>query len=177
MPTLSEPVQRFIVAQLACFEGPAAIVAAVKSEFGVAASRQQVHRYSPAHGNPAPKWRALHDAIRTAFFLDASAIPIAQKNWRLRERMKLYRQVMSAQRPNIVLALEVLDGGAKETGGMFTNRREVTGADGTPLVPPPAKAHDLSRLSVEELVEFERLTSLTALVTDDRPHSPSTNSP
>jgi hypothetical protein len=168
---LTDEQRRFIVTRLACFDTPSEVSAALKEEFGIDVPRQRVHEYDPAHGEPAKKWRELFAYTRTEFLRDSSAIPIAQKNWRLQERMKLYRQVMKGARPNIVLAQEVLDGGAKETGGMFTNRREVTGAGGTPLVPPSAKAHDLSRLSVEQLVEYERLTALATAAADDAdPH-------
>lgn len=163
---LTEQQRRFIVTRLACFDTPTEVSNALKEEFGLDVPRMRVHEYDPAHGEPAKKWCALFAATRTEFLKDAGAIAIAQKSFRLQERLKLYRLATKAARPNIPLANELLDAAAKDSGGMFTNRREVTGADGAQLIPPIA-GPDLSKLSTPDLIEFARLTALATAVADE----------
>lgn len=135
---LSEEQRRFIVTRLACFDMPSEIAVAIKEEFGIDVPRQRIHEYDPAHGEPAKKWRILFEYTRAEFLKDASKVPIAQKSYRLRELHKLYIRTVTAPRPNVPLGKELLEQAAKESGGMFTNRREITGKDGEKLIPEPS---------------------------------------
>jgi hypothetical protein len=44
---------------------------------------------------------------------------------------------------NMALAAQLIEQAAKESGGAFTNRREMTGKDGAPLIPPKS-AQDMT---------------------------------
>jgi hypothetical protein len=133
MAKLTQEVQAFVVQQLACFHTPSEVAAAVSEMFGVEIGRQQTWKYSPAN-NPelAPKWRALFDTTRAAFIADIDSIPIAHRVVRLRKLNRLVDQAEAKQQPALVAQL--LRQAAEEAGGVLTNRREMTGAGGGPLV-------------------------------------------
>ncbi len=57
--------------------------------------------------------------------------------------------------------LEVLEQAAKDAGGLYTNRRELTGKDGGPIQTQGVPA-DLTALTDAELDELERLLDKTA---------------
>jgi hypothetical protein len=134
MAKLTEAVQRFIVQALACYDTPSEVAEAVKEEFGLELTRQQVATYdaSKTTGRTmAKKWRVLFEDTRAAFRKEVSEIPIADQAYRLRQLDKIAQQAM--KRKNVVLAAQMLEQAAKEVGGMYTNRREFTGKGGGPI--------------------------------------------
>lgn len=136
MAALKEEVKRFIVQALACYDTPTEVAEAVKEEFGLEVTRMQVSTYDPtkkAGEAVGPKWRAVFEATRKAFLENTASIPIAQQSFRLRSLNKIHAQAM--KRGNSVVAVQVLEQAAKETGGAFTNRRELTGGQGKDLIP------------------------------------------
>lgn len=137
---LSDEVQTFVVQAVACFDSPSVVVAAVKAEFKVDISRQLVETYDPtkrAARRIGKKWRELFHATRTAFLDDTSTIGISHRSVRLR---KLETQItISESRGNTAMVASLLKQVAEEVGGVYTNRREVTGKDGKDL-PAPAAA-------------------------------------
>ena len=134
MAALKEPVKMAIVQALACFDTPSQVVELVKQEFGLTITRQQVATYDPTKTtgkNLSKKLVALFEATRAAFLAMKAEIPIAQQAFRLRA---VQRELERAQaRGNSAMVLQALEHAAKETGGLFTNRRELTGAGGGPL--------------------------------------------
>lgn len=63
---------------------------------------------------------------------DVSTIPIAQQAYRLRV---LQRSLVKVEgQGNVSMVAQLLEQAAKESGGAFTNRRELTGKGGGPLV-------------------------------------------
>lgn len=136
MATLTDDVKAFVVQALACFDTPTQVASAVKEEFGLEITRMQVSTYDPHKHmgrNLSKKWREIFEATRKAFLKDQASIPIANQNFRLRALDRLYQN--AASRGNAALAAQLLEQAAKESGGSFTNRREMTGKDGTPLIP------------------------------------------
>jgi hypothetical protein len=136
MATLTDDVKTYIVQALACFDTPLQVSEAVKQEFGIDVPRNHVGMYQPdkrGGKNLSQKYRQLFDATRKAFLEDASTIPIASQNFRLRALDRLYQK--AAARGNAALAAQLIEQAAKETGGLFTNRREMTGKNGAPLIP------------------------------------------
>lgn len=131
MPALNEDQKRFIVQGLACFRTPSEVAEAVKEEFGVEVPREQVRNYNPLQVDVAAKWRALFVETRERFLADIAEIGIAHQSFRLRELLDLYQQAKRSR--NAMLAASLLEQAAKERGGMFTNRRELTGPDGGPM--------------------------------------------
>lgn len=134
MAKLTEPMKLAIVQGLACFDTPSEVAAAVKEEFGITLTRQQVAGYDPTKASckgMAKKLRAIFEETRKAFLADVSKVPIAQQAVRLRALQREFERAKG--RGNTVLVAQLLEQAAKEVGGGFTNRRELTGADGGPI--------------------------------------------
>lgn len=132
----TEEQKRYIVQALACFDPPSIVAVAVKEHFELAVqpSRQRVHRYDPetkAGEELSDQWRLLFAATREAFLKETAKIGIANRAVRLR---KLDRVAATAEaKGNFVLLMTALEQAAKEEGGAFTNRRELTGKEGGPI--------------------------------------------
>lgn len=138
MARLKEAEQRFIVQALACYDTPSQVAEAVKEEFGIEVSRQQVASYDPTKAvgkGTSKKWVELFHATRERFRKEVAEIPIADQAYRLRQLQRMAQEAM--KRKNIVLAASLLEQAAKEAGGMFTNKREVSGPNGGPIPTMP----------------------------------------
>ncbi len=138
MAKLNEAVQRFIVQALACYDTPTQVAEAVKEEFGIEITRQQAasYDYTKAMGRTlAKKWRVMFDDTRKKFRAEVAEIPIADQAYRLRQLQRMAQEAM--KRKNIVLAASLLEQAAKEQGGMFTNKRELSGPNGGPIPTMP----------------------------------------
>ena len=144
MATHNDDVKAFIVRALACFDAPTDVCRQVKEEFGIEVTRQQVSAYDPNRRiakDLSAKWRAVFDETRKKFLDDVSTIPIANQAFRLRALNRMYDRVQG--QGNMALAAQLIEQAAKESGGAFTNRREMTGKDGAPLIPPKS-AQDMT---------------------------------
>jgi hypothetical protein len=140
MAALKDDVKAFIVQALACFDTPQQVSEAVKQEFGLEVSRMQVSAYDPTKAmgrNLGDKWKAVFEATRKKFLEDASSIPIASQTYRLRALDRMFQKV--EKQGNSAVAAQILEQAAKEIGGAFTNRREMTGKDGGPITIKSAK--------------------------------------
>lgn len=128
---LNNEIRTFIVQSLACFDGPSTVVKAVQDEFGITITRQSVETYDPnkrAGRGLAAKWRAIFEETRAAFLENTSRIGISHRAVRLRALQRMAEKAET--QGNMVLASSLLEQAAKEMGGAFTNRRELTGKDG-----------------------------------------------
>lgn len=134
MAALKEPVKLALVQALACYDTPTQAAEMVKQEFGVEIRRQQAATYDPTKPggkNLSAKLKAIFTSTRDAFLKDVATVPIAQQAFRMRV---LQRSLEKAEaRGNMPLVAQLLEQAAKETGGAFTNRREVTGKGGGPI--------------------------------------------
>lgn len=131
MAALKEPVKIFIVQALACRDTPQEVVEQVKQEFGVDISRSQCECYDPTKysgRNLSKKFVELFESTREKFDEGLIDIPIANKYYRLKQ----YQRQLDRTR-NVKTALKILEQAAKDIGGQFTNRQEITGKDGGPL--------------------------------------------
>jgi len=138
MAKLSEAVQRFIVQALACYDTPTQTAESVKEEFGIDVPRNQIGQYDPTKVSGrqlAKKWRDLFTDTRERFRKEVSEIPIADQAYRLRQLQRMTQDAL--KRKNIVLAASLLEQAAKDTGGMFTNKRELSGPNGGPIPMTP----------------------------------------
>jgi len=140
MAALNNEVKTFIVQALACFDTPTQVSQAVKQEFNIDVTRQQVEQHDPtkrAGVNLAAKWRILFDDTRRRFREDTAEIPIANRAYRLRmlDRMASKAEAMK----NMALAAQLLEQAAKETGGTYTNKHqhELSGPNGAPISVAP----------------------------------------
>lgn len=134
MANLTEAQKLFIVQALACYDTPTQVSVAVREEFGIDVDRRRVHEYDPTRVGGrglGKKLKAIFDETRKAFLADVSAIPIASQAYRLRTLNRLLTKVEG--QGNTALAAQIIEQAAKEAGGAFTNRREVTGKNGGPI--------------------------------------------
>ena len=93
MAALKEPVKIFIVQSLACFETPQQVADAVKQDFKIEVSRQQVAAYDPTKyvgRNLSKKLKDLFESTRAEFKASVYDIPLANKSVRLNELQKMY---------------------------------------------------------------------------------------
>jgi hypothetical protein len=138
-PKLSNEVKTYIVQCLACFDGLAVVVAAVKKEYGVEISRQLAESHDPtkkAGANLGAKWKALFEETRATFLKDTTDIAISHRAVRLRALQRMAEKAET--QGNMVLAKDLLKQAAEEMGNAYTNRRELTGKDGKDLPAPTA---------------------------------------
>ena len=136
MATLTEDVKAFIVQALACFDTPTQVCEAVKEEFGLDVTRQQVAAYDPTKKTArtlGKKWHAIFHATRKSFLEETAAIPIANQSFRLRALQRMYEK--TAGRGNYGMAAQLIEQAAKESGGMFVNRLKGEADDREPPTP------------------------------------------
>ncbi|MDX8187549.1 DUF2280 domain-containing protein [Acinetobacter pittii] len=152
MAALKEPVKIYIVQALACRDTPQEVVEQVKQEFGVDISRSQCECYDPTKysgRNLSMKFVELFESTRERFDEGLIDIPIANKYYRLKQ----YQRQLDRTR-NVKTALKILEQAAKDIGGQFTNRQEITGKDGGPVqtvnsdVPVPMEEYLKARREV-----------------------------
>ncbi|MEX5438887.1 DUF2280 domain-containing protein [Acinetobacter indicus] len=132
MATLKEPVKIFIVQSLACRDTPQEVAELVKQEFKISIDRVQVAAYDPtkaAGKNLSKKFVELFHKTRADFDAGLIDIPIANKHYRLKQ----YQKQLERNSKNVVMSLKILEQAAKDVGGQFTNKTELTGAGGGPL--------------------------------------------
>lgn len=130
MAALSNEVKGFIVQALACFDTPSQVAEAVKNDYGVEVSRQQVESHDPTKVSGkglAAKWVTLFHDTRKRFREDTAEIPIANRSYRLRMLGRLVEKAESSR--NARLALQVLEQAAKECGDVYVNRQTKAEAD------------------------------------------------
>ena len=124
MAALRDEVKLYIVNALACYDSPTQVSIAVKEEFGLDVSRQQVSCYDPGTyvgRNLSKKWRDIFEDTRKNFRDTAADIPIASKAFRLRALSRMATKAESMR--NIALAVQLLEQAAKEMGDIYVNRR------------------------------------------------------
>ncbi|MFD2756734.1 DUF2280 domain-containing protein [Comamonas terrae] len=152
MAVLKDDVKLAIVQALACFDTPSQVAEQVKQEFGIVLARQQVAGYDPTKPsgkNLSQKLREVFSRTREAFLADISTIPIAQQAYRLRVLQRNLERADS--RGNAAMVSTLLEQAAKELGGAFTNKRELTGKDGQPLAVASTNVH--TAVTPEQLKE------------------------
>lgn len=144
MAALTEDVKLYVVQALACFDSPSQVAQAVKEQFGLQVDRRQVEAYDPtksAGKSVAKKLKAIFEETREVFLKETSAVPVAKQVYRMRV---LQRALDRAEKVgNQAMVLQILEQAAKESGGAFTNRRELTGKGGGPIQQSQVTAHEL----------------------------------
>lgn len=133
MAALKEPVKIFIVQALACRDTPQEVADLVKQEFNLVIDRSQIALYDPTKQrgkNLSKKFVELFNQTRADFDAGLIDIPIAQKYYRLKQ----YQKHLEKNARNTVMSLNIMKQAAQDLGGQFTNRQELTGKDGEPLM-------------------------------------------
>ncbi len=124
MAALKNEVKSFIVQALACFDTPSQVAEAVKNEFGVALTRQQVESHDPTKASSkglAAKWVTLFHDTRKRFREETAEIPIANRAYRLRALGRMAEKAENMK--NMALTAQLLEQAAKEVGDVYVNRR------------------------------------------------------
>jgi hypothetical protein len=139
MAALTEDIKIYVITSLACYDSQKQVIEDVKKQFGVVMTSQQVNAYDPNTQNGkrlSKPFKALFEQTREQFLKDATKVPIANAAVRLRKLQQLLDK--AEDRGNMKMAAELLEQAAKETGGAYTNRRELGGAVGAVPIPPAA---------------------------------------
>lgn len=150
---LTNEQKTYVVQSLACFDTPHEILKVIKEEFGVVVSAQAIEAYDPtkrAGRDLAKKWREIFEATRKAFLADTSTIGISHRAVRLRALQRMAEQAESMR--NFVLAKDLLEQAAKEVGGAYTNRRELSGPQGKPI-----QTQNVTKTEAELIEQAQRL--------------------
>lgn len=124
MAALKNEVKSFIVQALACFDTPSQVVDAVKNEYGVVVTRQQVETHDPtksAGKGLAAKWVTLFHDTRKRFREETAEIPIANRAYRLRALGRMAEKAENMK--NMALTAQLLEQAAKEVGDIYVNRQ------------------------------------------------------
>lgn len=132
MARITKKVKLFIVRMLAEFETPTQTSKTVRELFKVDVTPQQCEAYDPTKRTGQDLSQELRDKFfeyRRIANEELEAIPIANKRYRL----QLLQQLVEKYPDNPVLIPKWAEQAAKEMGGLFTNRQEVTGANGGPV--------------------------------------------
>lgn len=134
MARLNKRVKLYIVRSLATYETPSETARGVQEEFGINVTKQQCEAYDPTKKTGQDLSEELKEEfyrVRKEMNNNLSAIPIANIAYRLK---RLQRFIDHEQfKDNPVLVPSVMEQAAKEVGGLYTNRKEITGAGGGPL--------------------------------------------
>ena len=149
MAALKEPVKIFIVQALACRDTPQEVAEAVKQEFGLVIDRMQCSTYDPTKQsgrNLGTNLKKLFEDTRKKFDEGLIDIPIANKHYRLRQ----YQKRLEQNSKNIVMSFKILEQAAKDCGGQFTNKQEITGKDGKPIETVSSNVSTESYLAARE---------------------------
>src|SRR5688500_9422327 len=125
--------KQFIVKLLAVYESPADVIQLVKENFEITVTLQKLQHYDPT----TVMGRDLSKTLKELFeetrkeFDESAIIPLSKKVVRLKKLSK-YVQVFEGM-GNYGKAAEIIEQIAKDDGGVFTNRREISGRDGQPI--------------------------------------------
>ncbi|HHK2703791.1 TPA: DUF2280 domain-containing protein [Pseudomonas aeruginosa] len=136
MAALNSELKSFIVQALACFDTPSQVVEAVKNDFGIVVTRQQVESHDPtkaAGKGLAKRWVTLFHDTRKRFREETAEIPIANRAYRLRALGRMAERAEGMR--NMGLAIQILEQAAKEVGDVYVNR-QAKAEGGGDQVPP-----------------------------------------
>lgn len=134
-PVLTEAQRIKAIQMQACFSTPTETRNALMEEWpGLQISLQAIDGLNPLtyQGRTlAKRWRTIFEETRAAFLADITRIGIANPAVRLQELAGVAKR--AKERKNDVLLMSALEQAAKESGGAYTNRLQLTGKDGAPI--------------------------------------------
>jgi len=134
MARLNKRVKLYIVRSLATYETPTETAKGVQEEFGIEVTKQQCEAYDPTKKTGqdlSEEFKTEFYRIRREMNQNLESIPIANIAYRLRRLQRFIDLEQFKENPVIVPSL--LEQAAKEVGGLYTNRKEITGKDGGPV--------------------------------------------
>jgi hypothetical protein len=130
---LTKEMKVMIVTQLAMFARPSEVRDLVEKEFGYAPPLTTIDFYDPTRVDTevSQVWRALFETTRATYMTECARVPITHKAYRFWQLQRALEKEWA--RENTVGVRDTLKQAAEEEGGIFTNRREFTGAGGKDL--------------------------------------------
>jgi len=154
---LPEEAKAYVVRALACFTDASEILEVIRKDYGVEIARQSVETYDPtkaAGAKLSKQWRDLFERTRQAFIEDIDGIGLAHKAVRLRtlERMR----AKAEKQGNVALVVQITVEAEKIVGEIYTNKRQLTGANGKPLFPPKPITDDMNPADAAEAYAASR---------------------
>jgi hypothetical protein len=126
MPRLTKDIKIYIIQQLAMYRDPQEIVESVKVIYNVKPTLSQVCYYKPEYGKISKTLQTIFDETREKFRAIIMEIPIAHLAYRLWQLQESLDRAQSAHVVNDRMVLRILEQAAKESGGIFEKRREIT---------------------------------------------------
>ena len=156
---LKDEHKAFLVQRLAVFDSPKQAAEALKAEYRVEISPQGAEAYDPGKraGRRLSKlWRELFETIRERFLDRIDEIPESHKAVRVKMLARAANNFES--RGNYLAMANLLEKIAREMGGAFTNRRELTGKGAGPI-----QFEDVNNMTDDEIdQELRRLLNVMA---------------
>jgi len=131
MARLNKRVKLYIVRSLATYETPTETAKGVQEEFGITVTKQQCEAYDPTKKTGqdlSEEFKKEFYRIREDMNKNVNSIPIANIAYRLRRLQNFIDH--DRYKDNAVIVPDLLEQAAKEVGGLYTNRKEITGDGG-----------------------------------------------
>lgn len=158
MRRLSVELKLFIVQELACFRSPKEVGEAVQVAFEVEVTPSHIQFFDPTkrpENKKLPqKWKDIFWATRQEYLEQTAAVPVAHKRYRLEVINEVLQRQRAKQIKNDPLILETTEQAAKEMGGMFTNKRELSGPNGGAIpLSVEDKRKELAAQMLQKLVD------------------------
>lgn len=167
-PKLPDKVRRYVVQMLACYERHSDVRKAVNEHYGeelkaagIDITDNKVRALDPtqARGQEmAPKLKELFWDTRKRYDDESEEQLIGD----LRHRRSMYRVIVerSIAKGNEQLALQALKQAAQDAGGVFTNRRELSGPGGKPVETVSMTIDDWKRAAEQRSSEVDETMSM-----------------
>ena len=124
---LTEEQKQYIVCQFAIFQRTWQICHSFRDVYGEEITAAQVANFDIAKRSgkrDVKKWIPLFDETRAKFLADVGSVPIANATYRIHKIDEMFD--IAFKKKNYVSAAKLLEQAAKETGGAYTNQRDVT---------------------------------------------------
>lgn len=150
------------VVQIATFRPTAEIIEGLKEHWKVSISEEGLRHYRASNPHCPTKWREMAERARAEWNAQVSGVPIANAAFRLQILQETLDQVLKAPVVNRVMVMSILEQAAKDAGGSYTNRRDLTTAGekiepgGSVYVNPVVAAMDLDAAGEAQLREVLR---------------------
>lgn len=133
MARLKKHEKAFIVRSLAQFMEPSQVVEAVKENFKIDVSRQQVECYDPTKVAGADLSQEFVDMFHEARkkYIEQPIYNIEGANDIV--QLKILSDLLVNKKGNVVMAIKLIDQMQKIVKGHYEKKIEITGKDGEPL--------------------------------------------
>ena len=155
---LKDHHRAFLIREFACFATPMEAADALRQEYGIEITPQSAQHYDATSGagsRAAKKWHELFNISRAAFLEHVETrIPHAHKAVRIKKLA--HAADAFEQNQNFMAMALMLEKIAREIGGAFTNRRELTGKGAGPI-----QFEDVNSMTDDEIdQELRRLLNV-----------------